>query len=135
MPSLSDILSYILVAILAFFGLIFLVASAVDPVHALPGFSFLVVAGLLLYLTHRVKEVKASEEKLEAAIIRLAKRKGGFVSIADVSSELNLPIDTARRLLEGLERKGVAFLDFKKIGDEGVEVYRILGASEGEEKG
>ncbi|MDW8036025.1 MAG: hypothetical protein RMI85_06175, partial [Candidatus Korarchaeum sp.] len=107
MPSLSDILSYILVAILAFFGLIFLVASAVDPVHALPGFSFLVVAGLLLYLTHRVKEVKASEEKLEAAIIRLAKRKGGFVSIADVSSELNLPIDTARRLLEGLERKGV----------------------------
>lgn len=134
MLSLSDIISYILAAILIFFGLIFLVASAIDPAHALPGLSLLAVAGLLLYLRHKVKEVKASEEKLEAAIIRLARRKGGFVSIADVSSELNLPIDKAKKLLEGLERKGVAFLDFKKIGDEGVEVYKILGTTEGEEK-
>ncbi|MEM0036547.1 MAG: hypothetical protein QXJ48_00650 [Candidatus Korarchaeum sp.] len=100
----------------------------------LPGLSLLAVAGLLLYLRREVREVRASEEKLEAAIIRLARRKGGFVSIADVSSELNLPIDKAKKLLEGLERKGVAFLDFKKIGDEGVEVYRILGATEGEGK-
>lgn len=134
MPSLSDIISYILAAILIFFGLIFLIASAIEPIRVLPGLSLLAVAGLLLYLRREVREVRASEEKLEAAIIRLARRKGGFVSIADVSSELNLPIDKAKKLLEGLERKGVAFLDFKKIGDEGVEVYRILGATEGEGK-
>ncbi|MEM0016893.1 MAG: hypothetical protein QXJ39_01040 [Candidatus Korarchaeum sp.] len=134
MPSLSDIISYILAAILIFFGLIFLIASAIEPIRLLPGLSLLAVAGLLLYLRREVREVRASEEKLEAAIIRLARRKGGFVSIADVSSELNLPIDKAKKLLEGLERKGVAFLDFKKIGDEGVEVYRILGATEGEGK-
>ncbi len=130
MPSLSDILSYLLAAILIFFGLIFLIASALDPIRILPGLSILAVAGLLLYLRHRVEEAKALEERLEAAVIRLARRKGGFISIADVSSELNIPIDTARKLLESLERKGVAFLDFKKIGDEGVEVYRILGVDE-----
>lgn len=135
MPPLLDILSYIVAAILTFFGLIFLIASALDPAHTLPGFSLLAVAGLLLYLRHKAREVRVSEEKLEAAVIRLAKSKGGFVSVTDVSSELNLPIDIARKLLEALERKGVAFLDFKKIGGEGVEVYRILGASEGEREG
>lgn len=134
MPSLSDILSYSLAAILIFFGLIFLIASALEPIRILPGLSLLGVAGLLLYLRHRVGEARASEERLEAAVIRLARRRGGFVSIADVASELNLPIDTARKILEGMERKGVAFLDFKKIGDEGVEVYRILGAMD-EERG
>lgn len=133
MPSLSDILSYALAAILIFFGLIFIIAGVYEPWRLLPGLSLLAIAGLLLYLRGKVGEAKTREEMLEAAVIRLARRKGGFVSIADVSSELNLPVDRARRILEGLERKGVALLDFKRIGDEGVEVYRILGAAEEEE--
>lgn len=129
MPSLSDILSYFLATILAFFGLIFLIASTLEPMRTLPGIALLALAGILIYMRHLAKEYSAREEMIEASVIRLAKRKGGFVSIADVSSELNIPVEKARKILENLERKGVAFLDFKKIGDEGVEVYRILGTS------
>ena len=133
MSSISDILSYLLSAVLIFFGLIFLIASVFEPMRVLPGIALMGLGGLLIYLRYMLREAKASEERLEAAVIRLAKRRGGFVSVADVSSELNLPVELARKILEGLERKGLAFLDFKKIGDEGVEVYRILGASEEEE--
>lgn len=127
MPSLSDILSYFLAAILTFFGLIFLIAASLDPWRIFPGISLLMIAGLLIYLRNLAAQAKAREERIEAEVIRLAKRKGGYVSIADVSSELNIPVEKARKILEGLERKGVAFLDFKRIGDEGIEVYRILG--------
>ncbi len=127
MPSLRDFLAYGAGAVLIFFGLIFLIASSYNPSRAVPGFAMLLLGGAAIYANMMAKRAQVSEELLEAKVIRLARRKGGYVTVADVAADLNLPVDTAKQVLERLERKGLAFLDFKRIGDEGVEVYRILG--------
>jgi len=128
LPSSRDFLAYSAGAILIFFGLIFLIASSYNPSRVIPGFAMLLLGGAAIYANMMAKRARISEELLEAKVIRLARRKGGYVTVADVAADLNLPVDVARQILERLERKGLAFLDFKRIGDEGVEVYRILGA-------
>ncbi|MDK2383658.1 MAG: hypothetical protein QI199_02460 [Candidatus Korarchaeota archaeon] len=134
MPSLRDFLAYGAGAILIFFGLVFLIASSYNPSRVLPGFTMLLLGGAAIYANMMVKRAQVSEELLEARVIRLARRKGGYVTVADVAADLNLPVDTAKQVLERLERRGLAFLDFKRIGDEGVEVYRILGTSSSDEE-
>lgn len=132
MPSLQDLLAYGSGTILIFFGLIFLIASSYNPSRLVPGLAMLILGGAAIYSNMVVKKAKLSKELLEAEVIRLARRKGGYVTVAEVAADLNLPIDMAREVLERLERRGVAFLDFKRVGDEGVEVYRILGADGGD---
>ncbi len=127
MPSLSDFLAYGAGAVLIFLGLVFLIASTIEPARVVPGFVMLLLGGGAIYANMKLKRAKLTEEMLESMVIKLARRKGGYVTIADVAADLNVPVDVAKHVLEGLERKGLAFLDFKRIGDEGVEVYRILG--------
>lgn len=128
MPSLQDLLAYGAGTVLIFFGLIFLIASSNNSFRIIPGFFMLLLGGVAIYANIMVRKARSSEELLEAEVIRLARRKGGYITVADVSADLNLPIDASREILERLERKGLAFLDFKRVGDEGIEVYRILGA-------
>ncbi|RLG40370.1 MAG: hypothetical protein DRN78_05615, partial [Thermoproteota archaeon] len=88
----------------------------------------LLLLGLgVIYVNRELKRAKLTEEMLETLVIKFAQREGGVVTVAEVSAGLNIPVDVAKRVLERLERKGLAFLDFERIGDEGVEVYRILG--------
>jgi hypothetical protein len=55
LPSISDILSYLLSAVLIFFGLIFLIASTIEPMRVLPGIALLGLGGLIIYLRHMLK--------------------------------------------------------------------------------
>ncbi len=128
MPSIRDFLSYGASAILIFFGLIFLIASSIEPFRVIPGLTMLILGLGVIYTNMKLKKAELSKEMLESKVINLARRKEGYVTVADVSAGLNVPVDIAEEVLHSLERKGIAFLDFKRIGDEGVEVYRILGA-------
>ncbi len=127
MLSLRDLLSYGASIILIFFGLIFLIASSIEPTRVFPGLTMLILGLGVIYANMKLKKAELSKEMLESKVISLARRKGGYVTVADVSADLNIPVDVAEEVLHSLERKGLAFLDFKRIGDEGVEVYRILG--------
>ncbi len=127
MLSLRDFLSYGASAILIFFGLIFLIASGIEPSRIVPGIVMLILGLGIIYANMKLKRAELSKEMLESRVINLARRKGGYVTVADVSADLNVSVDVAEEVLRSLERKGIAFLDFKRIGDEGVEVYRILG--------
>ncbi len=127
MSSLRDFLSYGASAILIFFGLIFLIASSIEPSRVVPGLVMLLLGLGVIYANMKLKRAELSKEMLESRVINLARKKGGYVTVADVSADLNVPVDVAEEVLHSLERKGIAFLDFKRIGDEGVEVYRILG--------
>ncbi|MCD6243837.1 MAG: hypothetical protein J7J65_01195 [Candidatus Korarchaeota archaeon] len=127
MPALIDILSYLSAAILIFLGLMFLIAATIEPTRVFPGLALLLLGLGVIYVNRQLKRAKLTEEMLETLVIKFAQREGGVVTVAEVSAGLNIPVDVAKRVLERLERKGLAFLDFERIGDEGVEVYRILG--------
>ncbi len=122
-------LSYILSAILLFLGIVFLIAAVYEPIRVVPGFLLLFVAGALIFFTMKEKELEHRRKMLEVRVIEYAKQAGGKVTVADVASGLNIPIEVAEEVLKSLERKGLAYLDFEKIGEEGVMVYRILGTS------
>ncbi len=128
--SLLRIASYFLAALLTFLGMIFLIASVYEPTRIIPGLFMLVVAGALIYFTVKGKELEHRRKMLEVEVIRYAKRSGGKVTVAEVASALNIPIEVAEEILKSLERKGLAYLDFERIGEEGVIVYRIIGVKE-----
>ncbi len=130
--SLLRAISYFLSAVLAFLGIIFMIASVYEPIRVVPGLFMLLVAGALLYFAVKGREIEQRRKMLEVEVIRYAKRSGGKVTVAEVASALNVPVEVAEEVLKSLERKGLAYLDFEKIGEEGVMVYRILGVKEDE---
>ncbi len=130
--SLLRTISYFLSAVLFFLGIIFMIASVYEPIRIVPGLFMLLVAGALIYFTLKGKEIEQRRKMLEVEVIRYAKKSGGKVTVAEVASALNVPVEVAEEVLKSLERKGLAYLDFEKIGEEGVMVYRILGVGEDE---
>ncbi|RLG49961.1 MAG: hypothetical protein DRN96_08775 [Thermoproteota archaeon] len=116
---------------LGFFGLMFLIAAALNPVRVVPGLAFLGAAGLAGYLAYRMSRERRALAGLEAEVLRLAEVEGGKLTAAKVSASLGIPVELARSILSKLARKGVCYLDFEEIEEVGVEVYRFPQLEEG----
>jgi hypothetical protein len=63
-----------------------------------------------------------SEHRLMKRAVELAKSSEGKVTSADLSFELDMPLDSAEHLLQRLVEEGIATAD---VGDEGSLVYDI----------
>ncbi len=125
---MRDVSSLILIGAAALFGLlglVFAVAAAYNPVRVFPSFIFLFLAGASIYLLRIKQRSGVALGRLEAETLRVAKEKGGRLTPEELALELGIPVDAAVSILRGLERKGVAYLDFEEIEDRGVEVYRF----------
>ncbi len=129
MPCLSlfPVASYIFGGLLAFLGLLFLIAASYNPARVFPGIILMGIGALTIYLGTSGKRRERRIEEIQDDIIRLARRKGGKLTLAEVVSDLGLPVDLAREALLSLEKRGIAYLDFERIEDEGVEVYKFPG--------
>lgn len=129
MPRLSffPMISLSLGILLGFLGLMFLIAASYNPVRIFPGIVLMGIGALAIYAgTSGYRKARRIEE-IQDDIIRLARSRGGKLTLAEVVSDLNLPVDLAREALLSLEKKGIAYLDFERVEDEGVEVYRFPG--------
>lgn len=124
---------YALAGALMALGIIFLIAAALNPVRIFPGLALIGLGLGVLVLRYRSERPKIREKFLESKVVRLAREKRGRLTLTDVVSDLNLPVDAAKKVLSSLERKGIAYLDFERMEDEGVEVYRFPGLSQRQE--
>ncbi len=121
------LLAYFIGGLFAFLGVLFLIASAEIPTRIIPGFVLLGIGALIAYAGSSGPRRKRRMKEIQDDIIRLAKERGGKLTLAEVVSELGISVDLAREALLSLERSGIAYLDFEKIGEEGIEVYRFPG--------
>jgi len=112
---------------LAFLGLLFLIAASYNPARVFPGIVLMGIGALTIYIGTSGKRREMRIEEIQDDIIKLARRKGGKLTLAEVVSDLGLSVDLAREALLSLEKRGIAYLDFERIEDEGVEVYKFPG--------
>ncbi len=129
MPRLSIFLIAALIVggAFAFLGLMFLIAASYNPARIFPGIILIGLSALTIYVGTSGQRRERKIREIQDDIIRLARRRGGKLTLTEVVSDLCLPVDLAREALLSLEKKGIAYLDFEKIEDEGVEVYRFPG--------
>ena len=87
---------------------------------------FMVVAAVLTYIGwHYLQQdarLEARRENLEHDIIMLAKKRDGKVSVSDVM-ELRVDERTARKLLNGLMRRGVCDINLDDVERTGLITY------------
>ncbi|HDM92133.1 MAG TPA: hypothetical protein ENG69_01915 [Candidatus Korarchaeota archaeon] len=112
---------------MALLGIVFAVAAAYNPVRVFPSLLFLFMAGGAIYLLRLKRRSEVLIGRYEAETLRIAKEHGGRLTVEELAMELGIPVESARKLLRAMERRGVAYLDFEEIEDRGVEVYRFPG--------
>ncbi len=112
-------LLYISSTILAFLGILFIIASVFAPQRILTGFVFFALAGLTLFFGTR----KPKSLRLESPVLRLAEAYNGKLTVSTVAEELQIPIDDAKDLLTNLARKGICYIDFEEVEKVGREVF------------
>ncbi len=125
---MRDASSLALIGVAALFGLlgiVFAVAAAYNPARVFPSLLFLFLAGTSIYLLRIRQRSGVALGRIEAETLRVAREKGGRLTPEELALELGIPVDLALSVLRGLERKGVAYLDFEQIEERGVEVYRF----------
>ncbi len=129
MPRLSifPIAAFLIGGLFAFLGLMFLIAASYNPTRIFPGIVLMGIGALTIYAGTYGRRKEKRIEEIQDDIIRLAKRRGGKLTLAEVVSDLGLPVDLAREALLSLEKRGIAYLDFERVEDEGVEVYKFPG--------
>ncbi len=129
MPRLSifPVIAFVAGGLLVFLGLMFLIAASYAPTRIFPGIILMGMGALAIYVGTSGKRKEMRIEEIQDDIIRLARKRGGKLTLAEVVSDLGLPVDLARKALLSLEKRGIAYLDFEKIEDEGVEVYKFPG--------
>ncbi len=125
MGSPLKILLLSLAAILTALGFIFLIAAVLNPIRVLTALGLFSLAGIMVYFVGRQGALERAEARMEAEVLRLARARGGKLTAEDVSINLRLPLDKARAILIGLERKGSALMDFEEVEERGVEVFRF----------
>lgn len=106
-----------------FFGIIWMIAAAYNPIRAVIGFLMLALGGGFVFLAWQVIQEPIPLETYESQIIRLAKGHNGRLTVNDVSNELGMPVKKARRILDQLSRKGSCEPQFEDAGEFGMEVY------------
>ncbi len=93
-------------------GLIFLIAAD-STSRLLTAVALLAIGGALLVLAigilRRLRELHP--DSLDIAVVDLARRVGGEVSVSQVQAELQVPTGTALETLERLRRQGQAQLE------------------------
>ena len=122
-----------LAAIALFMLLGFLNSSAAETGEAAATVALLLVVGLpalgsgLLARSYFSERARLSsrrqllrQQTLDAEILRLAKAKGGKLTVVEVATELGVSMEGAKEALDGLFRREHSDLE---ITDEGVTVY------------
>lgn len=106
-----------------FFGIVWMIAAAYNPMRVITGFFMLFLGVGFVFLAWQVIQEPIPLETYESRIIRLAKRYSGRITVNDVSLEMGMPVKKARRILDQLSRKGSCELQFEDVGEFGRDVY------------
>lgn len=77
------------------------------------------------------RHLAADEAAWSAELLRLARRQGGNLTVAEVVADVDLPPEEAERHLERLCLLGLAE---HRVSESGVIVYRVAGLLTGREK-
>jgi hypothetical protein len=114
MKKLVAIGAIVLAIILFLFGLIFLIAASTTS-RLLTAFALLAIGALLLwYAIRTLRRLRVlTPDNLDTAVVDLARRLGGEVSVSQVRSEFSVDQETAQASLDRLRREGVAQLEHR----------------------
>ncbi|MDH5676550.1 MAG: hypothetical protein OEZ06_30810 [Myxococcales bacterium] len=91
-----------------------------------------IALGVSLLKGDRQQQLDARAERAwQSELLRLAERRGGSLTVAEVIAHADLPRDEAERRLDDLCKQGLAET---RVSDGGVMVYRVEELLDEEEK-
>lgn len=109
--------------VLAFMGLMFMIAAVYALIRAVVGFVMLLVAAAILYVAIKMIKKPMTAEDYDNIIFALARRKDGKLTLSEVTAELEISVKQAREVLNRLSIKEPDACSME-IGEDGVtETY------------
>jgi len=136
-PSMTvgDRLAVVFALLVSVFGLVMLAGVLIQFLEGTSKYSLVtdvllsillgvlpLVGGVILYRRVRRTVARRQREEREAAVLRVARDRGGVVSPVDVAADCGLSLEHAQEILDELHRRGFNEMD---VSDTGVVVYRF----------
>jgi len=92
-------------------------------IRLIVGLVMIGVAAALVYLATRLVTEPTPLTDYESQVSSLARKLHGHLTIARVVADLDIPADTAKRVLNNMSRKGVCRPDVERFGDDYAETF------------